>query len=269
MIQLLVNQPGVAERDLSSLRFIPYGASPISERTLVDAISVWGNIMFQVYGQSECVPATALSPHHHCPEGDEHERGWLRSAGRATPNSTVTIRDEDGVILLPGEIGEIAINSPGRMKEIWGDAEATATRLLDDGSVLSRDMGYLDEDGFLFLADRKEDMIISGGFNIWPAELENALVSHPAVLDACVVGVAHPKWGETPVGTVVLREGQRAEEQELIAWTSEQVGSVKKVTAVKFVSDLPKTPIGKVLRREVRERHWANAQRRVAGVSPR
>jgi acyl-CoA synthetase (AMP-forming)/AMP-acid ligase II len=266
MIQILVNHPGVAERDLSSLRFIPYGASPISERTLVDAIAVWGNIMFQVYGQSECVPVTALSPLHHRPEGDEHERRWLRSAGRPTPNSTVTILDENAAPLPPGEIGEIAINSPGRMKGIWRDPEATAARLLSDGSVLSRDMGYIDEDGFLFLADRKEDMIISGGFNIWPAELENALASHPAVLEACVVGVPHPKWGETPVGVVVLREGRQADEQELIAWTAEKVGSVKKVTAVKFASELPKTPIGKILRREVRRLHWTAAESRVAGA---
>ena len=113
-------------------------------------------------------------------------------------------------------------------------------------------MGYLDEDGFLFLADRKEDMIISGGFNIWPAELENALASHPAVAEVAVVGVPHDKWGETPKAVVVLREGTSADEDELIEWTREKLGAVKRVTSVDFADELPKSAVGKVLRREVR-----------------
>jgi len=142
----------------------------------------------------------------------------------------------------------------------WRDPEATAARILPDGSVLTRDMGYLDEDGYLFLADRKEDMIISGGFNIWPAELENALASHPAVTEVCVVGVAHEKWGETPKAVIVLREGHKASEQDLIDWTREKVGAVKRVTSVDFVDELPKTPLGKVLRRVVRDRYRADAE---------
>jgi acyl-CoA synthetase (AMP-forming)/AMP-acid ligase II len=116
-------------------------------------------------------------------------------------------------------------------------------------------MGYLDEDGYLFLADRKEDMIISGGFNIWPAELENALASHPAVAEVAVFGVAHDKWGETPKAVVVLRDGQEADGQELIDWTRDKLGAVKRVTSVDFVDELPKTPLGKVLRRVVKERY--------------
>src|ERR1700710_514931 len=120
------------------------------------------------------------------------------------------------------------------MAAIWGDPQATAERTLPDGSVLTRDMGYLDEDGYLFLADRKEDMIISGGFNIWPAELENALPSHAAVAEVSVVGVAHDKWGETPKAVVVVRAGQTVDEQELIEWTRGKLGSVKRVTSVDF-----------------------------------
>jgi acyl-CoA synthetase (AMP-forming)/AMP-acid ligase II len=152
------------------------------------------------------------------------------------------------------------------MAAIWRDPQATAERILPDGSVLTRDMGYLDEDGFLFLADRKEDMIISGGFNIWPAELENALASHPAVAQAAVVGVPHEKWGETPKAVVVLRDGNTASADELIEWTRDKLGAVKRVTSVEFVDDLPTSALGKVLRREVKARFWQDAARSVAGA---
>ncbi len=152
------------------------------------------------------------------------------------------------------------------MSAIWRDERATAERVLPDGSVLTRDMGYFDENGYLFLADRKEDMIISGGFNIWPAELENALASHPAVAQVAVVGIPHDKWGETPKAVVVLREGHEAGEEELVEWTREKVGAVKRVTSVDFADDLPKSALGKVLRREVRARYWRDGERSVAGA---
>src|SRR5205085_5439717 len=140
-----------------------------------------------------------------------------------------------------GEVGEVAAITPTAMSAIWRDDDATSQRILSDGALLTRDMGYIDEDGYLFLADRKEDMIISGGFNIWPAELENALASHPAVAEVAVDAVPHPKWGETPVAVVVLCDGAEADEAELIAWSREKVGAVKRVTAVRFVDELPKT----------------------------
>jgi acyl-CoA synthetase (AMP-forming)/AMP-acid ligase II len=152
------------------------------------------------------------------------------------------------------------------MAAIWRDPQATSERILADGAVLTRDMGYLDEDGYLFLADRKEDMIISGGFNIWPAELENALASHPAVAEVAVVGVAHEKWGETPKAVVVLRDGQEAGQQELIDWTRDKLGAVKRVTSVDFVDELPKTPLGKVLRRQVRDRYREASDQVLAGA---
>jgi acyl-CoA synthetase (AMP-forming)/AMP-acid ligase II len=127
-------------------------------------------------------------------------------------------------------------------------------------------MGYLDDEGFLYLADRKEDMIVSGGFNIWPAELENALAAHPAIAEVCVVGVPHPRWGETPKAVVVLQEMRQATEDELIAFTRERVGPTKKVTSVDFVDELPKSGVGKVLRRVVRERYWPRGSRRIGGA---
>jgi acyl-CoA synthetase (AMP-forming)/AMP-acid ligase II len=254
MMQMVVNHPKAAQADLSSLRAVFYGAAPISERTLAAARTLWGDILYQMYGQSEAAPLTVLPPADHVVDGTPEQRARLRSAGRPTPNCQIRILDPHGNDLPPGQVGEIAAKSPTAMAAIWRDPQATAERILPDGSVLTRDMGYLDEDGYLFLADRKEDMIISGGFNIWPAELENALASHPAVAEVAVIGVAHDKWGETPKAVVVLRDGHHAGEQELIDWTREKLGAVKRVTSVDFVDELPKTPLGKVLRRVVRDR---------------
>jgi acyl-CoA synthetase (AMP-forming)/AMP-acid ligase II len=127
-------------------------------------------------------------------------------------------------------------------------------------------MGFVDDEGFVYLADRKEDMIISGGYNIWPAELENAIASHPAVNEVCVVGVPHEKWGETPIAVVVPVEGATVTEEEIVSLTRERCGSVKKVTAVEIVAELPKSGVGKVLRREVRERYWAGRSQQVSGA---
>ncbi|CAJ1504902.1 class I adenylate-forming enzyme family protein [[Mycobacterium] burgundiense] len=257
MVQMITTHPEATAHDLSSLRAVFYGASPIPETTLVAALRLWGNVMYQSYGQSEAIPVAALLPEHHVVDGSPEQRRRLRSAGKATPNSGIRIVDEDDNILPPGKVGEIVVNSPGRMKEIWRAPEVTAQRLTEDGWVRTRDMGWLDHDGFLYLADRKEDMIISGGYNIWPAELENVLVEHPAVREAAVVGIPHEKWVETPHADVVLEDGCAAtvSPQDLIDWTRERLGSVKKITSVAFVETLPKTPIGKVLRREIRDRY--------------
>lgn len=253
VIQMVTEHREALDRDLSSLRVVAYGTAPATETVLAKAISVWGNVMYQVYGQSEALPLTVLGPQHHCVNGTARERVWLRSAGRPTPNADVRILDEQDRELPVGEVGEIVGYTPGQMSKIWNDPERTAERVTHDGGVRTRDMGWISADGFLYLADRKEDTIISGGYNIWPNELENSLAEHPAVAEVCVVGQPHDKWGETPVAVVVLRNGAKATEEDLIAWTRDRVGSVKKVTAVHFVNSLPRTPIGKVLRRVVRD----------------
>jgi acyl-CoA synthetase (AMP-forming)/AMP-acid ligase II len=259
MIQMIVALPQARTADLSSLRAVFYGAAPISERTLADGRAIWGDIMYQMYGQSEAVPLTVLTPH-------DHVGHRLRSAGRPTPNTVIRIVDPDGNDVAPGRVGEIAALTPAAMAAIWRDEKATADRMLADGSVLTRDMGHVDDDGFLYLADRKEDMIISGGYNIWPAELENALASHPAVAEVAVVGVPHEKWGETPKAVVVLRAGREANEDELIDWSRQKVGAVKRVTSVEFTDTLPKSPLGKILRREVKKRFWDSAAQAIAGA---
>jgi acyl-CoA synthetase (AMP-forming)/AMP-acid ligase II len=257
MIQMVAEVPGAYDRDLSSVKGISYGAAPITERALREGLRLWGNVMYQFYGQSEVLPGTVLVPADHHLEGDERLVGRLRSAGRPSPSVTVTIRDENDVVLAPGEVGEICIASPAQMKAIWGDPEATAARFTPDGAVRTRDMGYLDEDGFLFIVDRKEDMIISGGFNIWPLEVENALAEHPDVREVAVVGVPDEKWGESVFAVVKLAEGAQVSEQELIDWGRERVGSVKKPRSLRIVDEsLPKSVVGKLMRRQVRELYW-------------
>jgi acyl-CoA synthetase (AMP-forming)/AMP-acid ligase II len=259
MIQMITALPQSQNADLTSLRAVFYGAAPISERTLADGRAIWGDVMYQMYGQSEAVPLTVLTP-------QDHKGHRLRSAGRPTPNTVIRIVDADGNDVPAGQVGEIAAVTPAAMAAIWRDEAATAQRFLADGAVLTRDMGYLDDDGFLYLADRKEDMIISGGYNIWPAELENALASHPAVAEVAVVGVPHDKWGETPKAVVVLRTGCHGDEQELIDWSRDKVGAIKRVTSVEFTDVLPKSPVGKVLRREVKKRFWDSTAPAIAGA---
>lgn len=255
VIQLVTSHPDVGDRDLSSLRVVGYGTAPATEAVLRRGIEVWGNIMYQVYGQSEVLPLTILPPSSHRPDGTEDEKRWLRSAGKPTPNSDIKLVDDDERELPIGHVGEIIGYSPGSMDRIWGSTELTAERIRPDGGVRTGDMGWLSEDGFLYLADRKEDTIISGGYNIWPKELENALADHPAVAEAAVVGIFHPTWGETPHATVVLHSGQEVTGEELISWTRDMVGSVKKVTGVTFAEELPKSPLGKVLRRVLRDEY--------------
>jgi acyl-CoA synthetase (AMP-forming)/AMP-acid ligase II len=258
MIQMLTEVPGARERDLSSLRAVSYGAAPISERALRAGLNLWGNIMYQFYGQSEALPATVLAPRYHCPDGDERERSWLRSAGRPTPNAAVTVRGDDGAVLEDGQVGEICVDTPGAMRGIWDDPDATAARFTADGAVRTRDMGYLDDDGFVVLVDRKEDLIISGGFNIWPLEVENALAAHPAVREVAVVGVPDEKWGESVFAVVRLGDDEQLAEADLIDWARDRVGSVKKPRYLTIVDEpLPKSVVGKLLRRQVREKYWS------------
>jgi acyl-CoA synthetase (AMP-forming)/AMP-acid ligase II len=264
MIREMLKDPTARERDLSALQCLMYAGSPIAASTLGVAIEVFGKALYQMYGQSETAPVSMLLPHQHITNGTEAEMRRLRSVGRPTANVLVTIRDEDGNILPPGEIGEIAARGC-TMTGIWNDPEATAARKLPDGSILTRDMGYLDEDGFVYLVDRKDDMIVSGGYNVWPTELEEALHRHPAVAEACVFGVPDEKWGETPKAVVVLREGARATASDLMAHVRDIVGSVKKVTSIEFASALPRTATGKVLRNVLKEPWWVGHSSRIAG----
>lgn len=266
MISAILAHPDLDDRDVSSMRCLNYAASPIAERTMARAIEKFGNVLYQLYAQSEVPIVTMLQPYQHVPDGTDAERMLMRSVGRPSPATNLIIVDDDGSEVEIGEIGEIAVKNDALMLGIWQNPEATAERFLKNGYMLTRDMGYLDENGFLFIADRKEDMIISGGYNIWPAEVENAVAAHPGVHEVCVVGVPHEKWGETPKAYVVTVPGIQMSADEIIAKSREVLGPIKKVTSVEFVSVLPKSGVGKILRRELKSRQWGESKIRVGGA---
>jgi acyl-CoA synthetase (AMP-forming)/AMP-acid ligase II len=269
MLQSIVSHPAVASADLSSLRVVMYASAPISVETALAAQRALGDVLFQSYGQSECLPATCLTPEDHA-RGAAGDARILRSAGRVCLNARVRIVADDGTELPPGGIGEILISTEGRMRGIYGDPELTAKRITPDGFVHTNDIGHLDADGYLFVVDRKDDMIISGGFNIWPAEIEQALASHPDVVDAVAVGIPHQRWGETPVAVVVVREGADVRPEDLIEACREQLGSMKKPSMILIRTEpLPRNQLGKRSRRELREAFWpgaVTADRQVSGA---
>jgi acyl-CoA synthetase (AMP-forming)/AMP-acid ligase II len=267
MIQAILADPRSWERDLSSLRVLGYGGAPISSSTVRSALKLWGNVLYQLYGQSEALPITVLYPGDHVGSGESVDLVHLHSAGRPAPHSYVVILDGAGNERPVGEVGEIAAFTPGNMAAVWGDPEATRDRVTPLGYIRTGDIGYLDEDGFLYLLDRKDDTIISGGFNIWPVEIENCLLAHPDIREASVFAVPHPKWGETPLATVVARPGSTLTEDALISWCRDRLGSVKRPTKVVF-SDLP-LPLdsgGKVRRRVLQQPYWAGRKRHVGEV---
>ena len=253
--------PQVREADLSSLRLVLYGASPISDEVLMGAMRLLpGTEFMQVYGLTETTGAiTYLPPQDHVPG----ER--LRSAGIANPTTRLKIvdpaTDEE---LPPGEVGEIVCRSPQNMRGYWAMEQATKDTLLPDGWLRTGDAGYLDEDGYLFIHDRVKDMIISGSENIYPAEVENVLMSHPAVADCAVIGVPDPKWGETPKAIVVLGgDAGETTGEELIDYCRGRLAHFKCPTSVELTDTIPRNPTGKVLKRQLRAPYWAGESREV------
>jgi long-chain acyl-CoA synthetase len=268
VLQVLIGMPGVADVDFSSLRKIVYGASPISEAVLVGAMQTMGCGFVQVYGLTETTGAiTALAPHDHDPGGPRAK--LLRSAGRPWGGVEIRIVDaESGRDLPDGQVGEIWIRSPQNMRGYWNNPEATAEVYPEGrdedgiGWFRSGDAGYL-EDGYVFIHDRVKDMIVSGGENIYPAEVENVLMHHPAVADAAVIGVPSEKWGETVKAIVVPAAGADFSERDLIDYCRERLAHYKCPTSVDLVEALPRNPSGKLLKTELREPYWKGRSRRV------
>ena len=259
LIQFLLNHPDAKTTDFSSLRQIVYGASPISEDTLLKAIEVMGCEFWQVYGLTETSGiGTTLSPDHHDPL-----LGKLRSCGKKYTGVDIRIIDDDKNEVALGEVGEIVIKSSAVMKGYWNRDEANKESIVD-GWFYTGDVGYFDDEDFLYIYDRVKDMIISGGENIYPAEVENALMSHPDIIDAGVVGVPDDKWGETVKGFVILKEGSTITEAEIIASTKEKIASYKCPTSINFINELPRNPSGKILRRELRAPYWNKEGRNIS-----
>jgi acyl-CoA synthetase (AMP-forming)/AMP-acid ligase II len=258
IINMALQHPALAEADLSSLDYVYYGASPISEEVLRQAQARFGANFMQLYGLTETIGGgTYLAPEHQDPA-----LGKLRACGVPSPGHEIRVRIEgrDAAVL---EVGEIEIRSKGVMKGYWNRPEATAQAIDPEGWFKSGDAGFFDADGFLFIHDRVKDMIVSGGENIYPAEVENALFSHPSVADAAVIGVPDPRWGEAVKAMVVLKPGAEADPAAIIAHCRSLIAAYKAPKSVDFVAVLPRNPSGKVLRRELREPYWQGHERRV------
>jgi acyl-CoA synthetase (AMP-forming)/AMP-acid ligase II len=263
MLADLARHPSAKGRDWSALKVMNVGGAPISDDTARLAHEVFGDALWQVYGQTEAVPATMMSAREwFAPvEGSNP----MRSAGRPLPFSALEIFDENARPLPVGETGEIAVRCDGQMVGFWEDEAATKERLVDDW-VLTGDMGRVDENGYVYILDRKHDMIVSGGFNIWPAELENAIADHPAVLEAAVFAVPDERWGETPMAVCSVDGKTPVTEAEVIELCRDRLGSYKKPSRVEFITEpLPRTPVGKLDRKVLREPHWAGVDRRIGG----
>jgi len=259
VILFLLQHPKSEETDFTSLRQVVYGASPIAEDTLIKAIETMQCDFWQVYGLTEtCGMATTMTPEYHDPA-----KGKLRSCGQPYPGIEIKIVDTNNNQLGTGEVGEILIKSGTVMKSYWNRSEATAETIVDDW-FYSGDAGFFDEDGFLFIHDRVKDMIISGAENIYPAEVENALMSHPQILDAAVVGIPDEKWGETVLGFVILAEDASISEDEIIAYSREKIAGFKCPKTIKFINEIPRNPTGKVLRRKLREPYWKGKKRNIS-----
>ncbi len=263
MLDMVINHPQVSEFDLSSIRIITYGASPIHERILNKSLEVFPGASFcQIFGQTEGGPTvTALAPKYHVTQGPN--AGKLKSAGVPLIGVELKIVDEEDEQLPEGETGEICVRGPGVSTGYWNMPEATA-EALRGGWMHTGDAGYLDEDGFLFIADRIKDMIISGGENVYSAEVENALLKHSAVEECAVIGIPSEKWGEQVHAIVRIAVGRSLTEEELIAQCREQLAGYKCVRSVTFTDEpFPISAAGKVLKREMRKPYWEKEGRSI------
>jgi len=259
-IQMMLDYPGVQRSDFASMTDFLYGASPIPLDLLQKAVDAFGCGFIQLYGMTETCGAVTFLP------AADHVAGnpRMRSAGKPIPGAEIRILDPENDAPLPtGQVGEVCIRAPTVMRGYWKQDDETARVIGADGWVRSGDAGYLDEDGYLFIRDRVKDMIVSGGENVYPAEVENAIYGHPAVAEVAVIGVPDPKWGEAVKAVVAARPGQSADAEDIIAWARSRIAGYKVPKSVDFVDALPRNASGKVLKRDLREPYWAGHDRRV------
>ena len=263
VLQFMCMTPEIADTDFTTLEMIAYGASPISTQVLEESLRVFGCGFTQLYGLTETTGAvTGLFPDDHDPSGPLAHR--LRSAGKPLDGVEIRIVDAaTGADCDVNEVGEIWVRTVQNMKGYWNLPDETAKTILDDGWLRSGDAGYVDEDGFIYIHDRVKDMIVSGGENIYPAEIENVLMAHPAVADAAVIGVPSERWGESPKALIVRAPGSDPTEQELIDFCRERLAKFKCPTSVDWVEALPRNPSGKILKKDLRAPYWEGRSRLV------
>ena len=261
MLKQLINQPDFGKYDLSSLKVITYGAAPMPLEVIKKALDVFPGVSFiNAFGQTETASTiTTLSPEDHVIEGSEEERERklkrLSSIGKPMPDVEMKIVDEENRELPPGEVGEIVARGPRVMTGYWKDEEKTEKTIDKDGWVHTGDMGYMDEDGYFFLAGRATDMIIRGGENIAPEEVEAVLHSYPKIEEAAVIGIPDEEWGEQPKAVVVIKKGETATPEEIMEYCRAKMSSFKRPRSVVFVDELPRNPMGKIIKRMLREQY--------------
>jgi long-chain acyl-CoA synthetase len=263
MISAMLQEKAIESYDLTHLRLIPYAASPMPVELLRKAMKRFNRQFIHFYGQTETGPmTTVLKPEDHILEGTEAQVARLASAGRAALDFEVRIVDHEGRDVGVGEVGEIIVRSEAMTIGYWNLPEETA-RTIKDGWLHTGDFGRFDEERYVFIVDRKNDMIISGGKNIYPREIEEVIYTHRAVLEAAVVGVPDNYWGESVKALVVLKEGMNATGEEIIELCKAKLANYKKPKSVEFRRELPKNATGKILKRVIRNEYWKDRDRAV------
>jgi fatty-acyl-CoA synthase len=258
MIYVLLDHPGLAKADLSSLEYLLYGASPMLPSRLVEGIERIGPVFAQLYGQTECYPVSVLRKSDH----DAKRPELFESCGFPIAACNVKILDDEDREVPVGEAGEICVRAPHVMAEYWKRPEQTA-ETLKNGWLHTGDIARADERGYLFILDRKKDMVVSGGFNIFPREVEDVLATHPDVAMVAVIGIPHPKWGEAVAALVVPRPGTRPDAHALAELVKARKGSAHAPKHIEFVEALPLTGVGKIDKKALRARFWAGQKRMV------
>lgn len=262
MINRILSLPDKDRFDLSSLKLVRYGAAPISPARLKEAVAFFGPILNQGYGAGEVTSSvTILTEEDHAEAANGREE-LFASCGRPLFDTEVKVVDEQGTEMPTGERGEIVVRGTDVMKGYWNAPDLTAPVLID-GYYHTGDIAYADARGYLFIVDRKKDMIVTGGFNVYPNEVEKALFAHAAVYEACVVGVPDPDLGEAIKAVIVLKDGARMDAEDLMRHCTEQLGKFKTPHSIDVVADLPRNNAGKIQRRDVRARYWADNERQV------
>jgi acyl-CoA synthetase (AMP-forming)/AMP-acid ligase II len=263
MVRMMIESPALNRYDHRSLKSIIYGGAPMLVEDLEKAMAKLGPCLVQLFGQGESPMTITFLPHRdHVLKGTPTQMKRLASAGFPRTDVEVKIFGLEGKELPPGEIGEIVTRSDVVMKGYWRNPEATK-ETIKGGWLHTGDMGYMDENGYIFIMDRSKDMIISGGENIYPREIEEVIIKHPSVREVAVIGIPDPKWGEAVKAVVSLVEGKSVMEDELIAFCKDNMASFKKPKSVDFVDELPKNNYGKILKRELRDKYWKGKERQV------
>jgi acyl-CoA synthetase (AMP-forming)/AMP-acid ligase II len=265
MVQRIVETVEAApgRYDTSTLRCVHYASAPMPVPLLRRALDRFGPIFVQVYGMTECIVGTMLKAHQHRPDGDDLDRRRLGSAGQPCFGNDLRVVRPDGSACDLGEVGEILFRSPSMMRGYWNKHPATIDAMRD-GWIYTQDLGSVDAGGFLYVVDRKKDMIISGGENIHSWEVEEALRTHPAIAEVAVIAVPDPQWGESVKACVVVRDGQALSETDVIEYCRSRIASYKKPRSVDFVETLPRLFNGKIDKKALRGPYWQGRERQVS-----